>query len=76
VEAKYLRVWLNQSGPFKLMVPQFEHVRWEGLHFFDLIWPLFMFIVGVSAFVIRKSPEGSTKRLLHAARRAASFHPE
>lgn len=26
----------------------FHHVRWEGLHFWDLIQPFFMFIVGVS----------------------------
>ncbi|MFN7997167.1 MAG: DUF5009 domain-containing protein [Bryobacteraceae bacterium] len=29
-------------------VDQFEHVPWQGLHFYDVIWPLFMFIVGVS----------------------------
>ena len=27
---------------------QFHHVKWEGLHFWDLIQPFFMFIVGVS----------------------------
>jgi predicted acyltransferase len=27
---------------------QLEHVEWEGLHFYDVIWPLFMFMVGVS----------------------------
>jgi predicted acyltransferase len=27
---------------------QFEHFAWQGLHFYDVIWPLFMFIVGVS----------------------------
>ncbi len=27
---------------------QFHHVDWEGLHFWDLIQPFFMFIVGVS----------------------------
>jgi predicted acyltransferase len=27
---------------------QFHHVEWEGLHFWDLIQPFFMFIVGVS----------------------------
>jgi predicted acyltransferase len=25
-----------------------EHVRWEGFHFYDLIFPLFLFIMGVS----------------------------
>lgn len=27
---------------------QLEHVDWEGFHFYDLIFPLFVFIVGVS----------------------------
>lgn len=27
---------------------QLHHVRWEGLHFWDLIQPFFMFIVGVA----------------------------
>lgn len=27
---------------------QFEHVSWEGFHFYDLIFPLFLFIAGVS----------------------------
>ena len=27
---------------------QFHHVEWEGLHFWDLIQPFFMFIVGVA----------------------------
>jgi predicted acyltransferase len=62
------------GGPFNIMVPQFEHVRWEGLHFFDLIWPLFMFIVGVSIpFSIgKRKAEGSTKSSLyfHAVLRA------
>jgi len=27
---------------------QLEHVEWGGLNFYDLIYPLFLFIVGVS----------------------------
>ena len=27
---------------------QLEHVEWAGFHFYDLIFPLFVFIVGVS----------------------------
>ena len=26
----------------------FHHAKWEGLHFWDLVQPFFMFIVGVS----------------------------
>ncbi|MCE5250390.1 DUF5009 domain-containing protein [bacterium] len=29
------------------LMPQFEHVPWEGFHFLDLIMPLFLFVVGV-----------------------------
>jgi predicted acyltransferase len=32
----------------KWFVPQLEHVPWEGFHFYDLIFPLFVFIVGMS----------------------------
>src|SRR5438045_3583746 len=27
---------------------QLEHVEWEGFHFYDLIFPLFLFLVGSS----------------------------
>jgi predicted acyltransferase len=62
------------GGSLEAIIPQFEHVRWEGLHFFDLIWPLFMFIVGVSIplSVEKRLAEGASKRTLylHAIRRA------
>jgi predicted acyltransferase len=62
------------GGPLDFLKPQFEHVRWEGLHFYDLIWPLFMFIVGVSIplSIEKRKAEGATKRSLyfHAVRRA------
>jgi len=35
------RFWMGLSA-------QFEHVSWQGLHAFDVIWTLFMFMVGVS----------------------------
>ena len=53
---------------------QLDHVKWIGLHFWDLIQPFFMFIVGVAM------PFSMTKRwnrgdswnttLLHAAKRS------
>ena len=30
---------------FDKFLEQFDHVPWQGLHFYDLIWPLFMFIM-------------------------------
>jgi predicted acyltransferase len=62
------------GGPLKALSPQFQHVRWEGLHFEDLIWPLFMFIVGVSIplSIEKRKAAGETKRslYLHAVQRA------
>ena len=31
---------------FKMMSVQLQHVSWEGFHFYDNIFPLFLFIVG------------------------------
>lgn len=31
-----------------LVAEQLEHVSWEGFHFYDLIFPLFVFLMGVS----------------------------
>lgn len=31
-----------------LIAQQLEHVSWEGFHFYDLIFPLFVFLMGVS----------------------------
>ncbi len=30
------------------LADQFEHVPWAGFHFYDLIFPLFLFMIGVS----------------------------
>ncbi len=55
-------------------VEQLEHVAWEGLHYYDVIWPLFMFMVGVSISFStskRKAMGVGTKALyFHAGRRA------
>jgi len=53
---------------------QLEHVPWQGLHFYDLIWPLFMFIMGVAMpfSLARRRASGASDRslYLHAVRRA------
>lgn len=36
------------SGLTETLAEQFEHVPWEGLHAYDLIFPTFMFLSGVS----------------------------
>src|SRR5262245_50662513 len=38
----------GDSSIFKAIARQLEHVEWEGFRFYDLIFPLFVFIVGVS----------------------------
>ena len=66
------KVW---PGKFSTeLAQQFEHVAWQGLHAFDIIWTLFMFMVGVSlAFSIanRKQKNESSRSIYsHAIRRA------
>jgi predicted acyltransferase len=37
------------GGPgFRLFASQFDHVDWVGFHFYDLVFPLFVFMMGVS----------------------------
>src|SRR5688572_25406143 len=39
----------TRSEPFTTIAAQFEHKEWAGFAFYDLIFPLFIFIVGASA---------------------------
>jgi len=39
---------LSQSAPVRVVADQLEHKEWVGFAFYDLIFPLFVFIVGVS----------------------------
>ena len=39
---------MSANSLTRLLVTQLKHVRWEGLHAYDLIFPLFLFLVGVS----------------------------
>jgi predicted acyltransferase len=52
---------------------QFEHVQWEGMMFWDLIQPSFMFMVGLAmpfAFAARARRGGEESVWRHAAYRA------
>jgi predicted acyltransferase len=53
---------------------QLEHVSWAGLHLYDVIWPLFMFMVGVSLCLSlakrRQRGESHAATYAHAIRRA------
>lgn len=39
---------LGETPVTKLLANQMEHAEWAGFRFYDLIFPLFLFIVGVS----------------------------
>jgi predicted acyltransferase len=39
---------LSDAAPVRLLTTQLEHKDWRGFAFYDLIYPLFVFIVGVS----------------------------
>ncbi len=68
----FVKVWPNafMTG----LADQFEHVAWTGLHFFDVIWTLFMFMVGVSlSFSLagrKKRGESYRTIVSHAIKRA------
>lgn len=53
-------IWLQS------LATQMEHVPWAGFHFEDLIFPLFMFISGVTIpiAVLQKLDKGTSKREL------------
>jgi predicted acyltransferase len=38
----------SDSAPVQFIVGQFTHKKWEGFAFYDLIFPLFVFMAGVS----------------------------
>ena len=39
---------IRDTGVIRIMAKQLDHEDWDGFHFYDLIFPLFVFIVGVS----------------------------
>ena len=41
-------VKLFGPGVREIFLPQLEHCKWEGFHFYDLIFPLFEFVMGMS----------------------------
>jgi predicted acyltransferase len=55
----------TQWGWLQVVAEQFEHVKWEGFHFYDLIFPMFMFISGVAIpYAINSKVEQGTDRNL------------
>lgn len=60
-------------GALKVMSEQMRHAEWIGVHAYDLVFPLFMFLSGVSLAIVlgRRPPEPGRKAqwLARAARR-------
>src|SRR5262245_47487258 len=56
---------MNSNPLTDFLARQLEHSPWDGFTFFDLIFPLFVFIVGVSSVF------SLTKQIQQSGRRAA-----
>ncbi len=65
---------IQGSGIMHFLGNQLSHHEWNGLHFWDLIQPFFMFIVGVAIpfAVANRKKKGDTDRqiLIHALTRS------
>jgi len=49
---------MSQTRATSFLAEQLDHAEWAGFHFYDLIFPLFVFIVGVSlVFSLSKTIE-------------------
>jgi len=50
----------------RVLADQFEHVPWNGMHIYDLIFPMFMFIIGVTLpFSYKKRLDKGSKTELY-----------
>lgn len=61
---------LSDNNVLNFFGTQFSHHEWYGIHFWDLVQPFFMFIVGVAipfAVAARKRKGDSKKLILHYA---------
>jgi predicted acyltransferase len=73
---------LRDKGPAPSAVGNFlgtqlRHVEWEGLTFYDFIFPLFIFVTGVSIVLALPrlvEQEGKARAHLHVLRRAALLY--
>ncbi|MGQ9619778.1 MAG: heparan-alpha-glucosaminide N-acetyltransferase domain-containing protein, partial [Bacteroidales bacterium] len=49
---------ISDNAVFRVLDEQLRHKSWEGLNFYDIIFPLFLFIIGVSSYFSYKSRQG------------------
>lgn len=74
VTEKVLQRAFPASPMVATIATQFDHVDWDGFHFFDLIFPLFLFLAGVSLAIAvprRVAREGRGAAARHLLARAA-----
>jgi predicted acyltransferase len=69
--AKALREMLSDKGVFfstlgEFIGGQFEHAEWEGFRFYDLVFPMFIFVTGVAiVFSLSRLVEREGKPVAH-----------
>ncbi|HAC90557.1 MAG TPA: hypothetical protein DCF63_07965 [Planctomycetaceae bacterium] len=62
------------TEPAKRLASQLQHVPWEGFHFYDLVFPLFLFMVGCSLpFSLEKHRQSPSAVYLRITRRVAAL---
>src|ERR1051326_374685 len=64
---------LGQNPAINVLAYEVNHTPWQGLRFYDCIWPSFMLMVGVSiplSFAKRSLTETDHQIRMHALRRA------
>src|SRR5439155_1148601 len=64
---------LGHNRVIDTIVYELSHSPWQGLRFYDCIWPCFMLMVGVSvplSFAKRSLAQTYHQQLVHAAKRA------
>ena len=64
----------THHGATQFLTTQLSHVQWAGFHFYDLLFPMFVFIAGVSlVFSTDKAiaQQGKLKAVLRLARRCS-----
>ncbi len=61
---------MTKSKPTEFLADQLEHVSWQGFHFYDLIFAMFVFIMGVSVvfsltkIIQQRGRAGALKRVV------------
>lgn len=61
----FARHW-RDSPFFSFMLKQFDHATWEGFRAWDLVMPLFLFMVGIALpFSLSKYRDSSNKRHIY-----------